>query len=170
MSKADFKSTSKPGPAESTPVLDEVEMVGVNLIRLLERPRNACAVLRSFSAADKILVDWSLEFGGIFDCQFEITYSDGYKVSGIYRFTQKGSAKPALTRHLRSVALAACRGESCLLVHGPKGNDFVFLDRYETNDWPVPVNVRAALSQAISHAASFEKPNSGGLGCPITST
>lgn len=133
MGKAEFKSTSESATAKSASVR-EAEMVGVNLIKLLERPRNSCAVLRTFSAADKILVDWSLEFGGIFDCEFEITYSDGYKVSGNYRFAQNGSAKPALTRHLRSVALAACRGESCLLVQGLKGNEFVFLNRYETND------------------------------------
>jgi hypothetical protein len=135
MSNAEFQSTSESASAKTTSAI-EAEMVGVNLIRLLERPRNSCAVLRTFSAADKILVDWSLQFGGIFDCEFEITYGDGYKVSGNYRFAQKGSTKPALTRHLRSVALAACGGESCLLVRGLKGNDFVFLDRYETNDWP----------------------------------
>lgn len=158
MSKAEFKSTFEPAHPEVTSV-HEAEMVGVNLIRLLERPRNASAVLRSFSAADKILAEWSLKFGGIFDCEFEITYSDGYTVNGNYRFAQKGSAKPALTRHLRSVALAACRGESCLLARGRKGNHFVFLDRYETNDWPLPESVRAAMSHSISYGVSCGKPD-----------
>lgn len=133
MSKAEHKYKSKSATAKIAAAV-EAEMVGVNLIMLFERPRHSCAVLRTFSAADKILVDWSLEFGGIFDCEFEITYSDGYKVSGNYCFVQSGSAKPALTRHLRSVALAACRGETCLHVRGVKGNEFVFLDRYEIND------------------------------------
>lgn len=159
MSNAELKSTSESATAK-IPYAIEDEMVGVNLIRLLERPRNSCAVLRTFSAADKILADWSLEFGGIFDCEFEITYSDGYKVSGNYRFAQKGSTKPALTKHLRSVALAACRGESCLLVRGLKGNDFVFLDRYETNDAPLPPAVRAALSRASSHRVACGKSES----------
>lgn len=158
MNNADLKATSDPTNATNSG--DEAEMVGVNLIRLIERPRNVCAVLRSFSAADKVLVAWSLEFGGIFDCDFEITYGDGYKVSGNYLFSPKGSAKPALTRHIRAVALGACRGETCLLTRGLKGYDFDFLDRYETNDWPMPESVRTAMSQATSHEVIRGKADS----------
>lgn len=153
MSQTEFKSSSEQASANTSSVL-EPEIVGMAVITLHERPRSALAVLRSFSGADKILVDWSLEFGGTLDCEFEITYSDGHKVSGMYRFVRKGSAKPALTRYLRAVALAACRGEPCSLVTGLKASNFVFLDRYETNDLPMPESVRAALYQAISHSAS----------------
>ncbi len=157
MNKAEFKSTFKPAITTNTSV-HEAEMVGVNLIKLLERQRNACAVLRSFSAADKILVDWSVEFGGIVDCAYEITYGDGYKVSGDFYFAQNGPVKPALTRHIRALALAARRGESGLLAHGLKGTDFVFLDRYETNDGPRPESLRTAMPRATSHGSHVAKP------------
>lgn len=157
MNKAESNFTFE--PATKHPAA-EAEMVGVNVIRLLERSRKACAVLRSFSAADKVLTDWSLEFGGIVDCEFEITYGDGYKVSGNYRFAPKGTAKPALTRHIRAVALAACRGEPGLPARGLRGNDFEFLDRYETNDWPLPESIRTALARATTHGGSSGQADS----------
>jgi hypothetical protein len=152
--KATFES------ANATNSAHEAEMVGVNLIRLVERERNVCAVLRSFSAADKVLVAWSLEFGGVFDCDFEITYIDGHKVSGRYRFSPKGSTKPALTKHIRAVALGGCSGESCSVTRGLKGYDFDFLNRYETNDWPMPETVRTAMSKAIAHGGSCGRGDS----------
>ena len=158
MNKAASKSTFEQSTATNS--LHEAEMVGVNLIRLIERQRNVCTVLRSFSAADKALVAWSLEFGGIFDCDFEITYGDGYKVSGRYRFSPKGSTKPALTRHIRAVALGGCRGESNLITRGLKGYDFDFLNRYETDDWPMPGSARTAMSKATSHGGPCGRADS----------
>ncbi len=158
MNKAELQSTNV--AANATNSVFEADMVGVNLIRLFERPRSVCAMLRSFSAADKILADWCLEFGGIFDCEFEITYGDGYTVSGNYRFAPKGSAKPALTRHLRAAALAACRGVSCLPVRGLALSDFAFLDRYETNDSFLQERVRKDRPPPAVRAVASGKADS----------
>ncbi|RYG95652.1 MAG: hypothetical protein EON58_13715 [Alphaproteobacteria bacterium] len=113
----------------------EPEKIGVRLIRLTEGRWHASAIVRSFSAVDRVLFEWSNRSGGQLECHFEITYSDGYQISGEYRFKRKGTSRPALTRHVRASARALCQGFGDINeVRGLTARALDFLECYETDD------------------------------------
>ncbi|NNG22004.1 hypothetical protein [Telluria aromaticivorans] len=124
-----------PAPALPGLAIAALEKIGVRLIRLTEGRLHASAIVRSFSAVDRVLVDWSIRTGGQLECQFEITYNDGYQISGDYRFKRKGSSRPALTRHVRASAQALCAGLGDVnKVRGLTTRALDFLEHYETDD------------------------------------
>ena len=106
--------------------IPESEKVGVRLIRLTRATGcrwPTCTVVRSFTAVDRVLAQWSAGCDGQFECRFEIIYSDGYQISGDYAFRRKGGRRPTLSRHVRASAHVLCSGQG-----------MEFLDRYETDD------------------------------------
>lgn len=132
-----MKGHHLPDPAPILPGLAVPwsEKIGVRLIRLTEGRWRTSAIVRSFSAVDRVLMEWSNRSGGQLECQFEITYNDGYQISGDYRFKRKGTSRPALTRHVRASARALGQGLGDInKVRGLTARALDFLERYETDD------------------------------------
>ncbi|MCC2957547.1 hypothetical protein LK542_18165 [Massilia sp. IC2-477] len=126
---------SDPAPVLPGLLIPGSEKIGVRLIRVTEGRWRISAIVRSFSAVDRVLMEWSNRSGGQLECQFEITYSDGYQISGDYRFKRKGTRRPALTRHVQASARALCQGNGDInKVRGLTARALDFLERYETDD------------------------------------
>lgn len=109
------------------------EKVGLRLIRVRQPGKPLQAVLRSFFAADRILLAWACQSNGRLECEFEIVYDDGYRVEGNYLFIRKGETRPGLSRQVRAKArdFSQCTNaeiDSALSV------GYAFLERYETDD------------------------------------
>lgn len=123
-------AAARPEPGTSL----EQEKVGVRSIRMRELRRHARAVLGSFFAADRLLLEWSKQSGGVLECEFEIIYSDGYRLVGDYRFKRKGPSRPALTNFVRACAARGCREHDAGAAPDEAMSAHWFLDRYETAD------------------------------------
>lgn len=112
------------------------EKIGVHSIKVVDARLHATAVVGTFFAADKLLLGWANQFQGVLECEFEILYNDGRKISGQYRFRRKGVARPALMNFVRAHAQALCEdGASPCAVEGLAARPFAFLERYETDDF-----------------------------------
>ena len=77
------------------------EKVGVSKIKIRQLPMQTMAVLGSFAAADQLLKAWANGAEHRPECEFEIQYLDGAKVSGIYPITRGGTARQSLSAHLQ---------------------------------------------------------------------
>lgn len=112
------------------------EKIGVQRIRVAEAHLRSTAVVGTFFAADKLLQGWAKASEGDLECEFEIVYSDGRKISGAYRFLRKGRSRPALMGYVRASARAVCEdGASHCAIAGLPNRPLVFLERYETDDF-----------------------------------
>jgi len=103
------------------PSLPRAEKVGVAQIRM-RKAEHSTAVLGSFVAADKLLKAWAAA-RDCKECEFEIRYLDGYRLSGRYPMWQRNPARQSLGAHVRR-HLA--------------GTPDRFLDRYEIEDFGEP--------------------------------
>jgi hypothetical protein len=112
------------------------EKVSVRSIRVMHRRLRATAVVGSFFAVDKLLLEWSVRCNGVLDCEFEIMYQDGRTLRGNYRFRRKGASRPALMQFVRASVLAMCdNAERTCTVSGLAHRPRAFLERYETEDF-----------------------------------
>lgn len=116
------------------------EKIGLQRIRVAETHLRTTAVVGTFFAADKLLQGWAKAGTGELECEFEIVYSDGRKISGAYRFRRKGRARPALMGYVRASARAVCEDASChCALAGLPNRPLAFLERYETADFADPM-------------------------------
>src|SRR5437762_159350 len=72
------------------------EKVGIAKIRIHQERAHVTAVLGSFVSADKLLRSWATGPQDYFECDFEIEYLDGYRVSGRYPMWQKCTTRQSL--------------------------------------------------------------------------
>lgn len=120
--------------APDRPALDE--KIGLQRIRVADTQLRTTAVVGTFFAADKLLQGWATASKGELECEFEIVYSDGRKISGAYRFRRKGRSRPALMGYVRDSARAVCEDGAChCAVAGLPNRPLAFLERYETDDF-----------------------------------
>ena len=82
--------------------VEDAELIGLRVIRLRHVGRRTGGIVRSFDAANKMLLDWSSRIKGTVSCEYEIVYVDGRVLNGLYSFPAKGRTRPSLTRHLRT--------------------------------------------------------------------
>ena len=78
---------------------DEQEQIEVMRIRLWNA-RSATALLCEFHSADRVLERWALH-PGAHPVGFEVTFVDGYVVSGSHEFFRKGKRRCLLGTHVR---------------------------------------------------------------------
>lgn len=110
------------------------EKVGVAQIRIRKAAAKepSTAVLGSFVAADKLLKAWAAA-RDCNECEFEIRYLDGSRLSGWYPMWQKNTARQSLGAHLRRVVVDA-RAAADLHFDPGAGPDR-FLEHYEVDDF-----------------------------------
>jgi len=121
-------------PPQATDPSMQREKVGVRSIRLHDPAQQTRAVLCSFHSADQALADWATRRDETFMCEFEVVYSDGYQISGIYLVKGKSKTRPALTRHLLASTLAVQELSHEYAIQGLRTSDFAFSERYEIGD------------------------------------
>ena len=109
------------------------EKVGVAQIRI-RKAEHSIAVLGSFVAADKLLKAWAAA-RDCQECEFEIRYLDGYRLSGSYPMWQKSITRQSLGAHVRRV-LTGTRATT--LHFDPGTGPDRFLDHYEVEDFAEP--------------------------------
>ena len=119
-----------PDAAPSSPQ-PRPEKVGVAQIRI-RKAEHSIAVLGSFIAADKLLKAWAAA-RDCNECEFEIRYLDGYRLSGLYPMWQKTTRRQSLGAHVRRV-LDDTRARATLHFDTGTGPDR-FLDQYEVEDF-----------------------------------
>jgi hypothetical protein len=106
------------------------EKVGIAQIRI-RKAAHSIAVLGSFVAADKLLKAWAAA-RDCQECEFEIRYLDGSRLSGSYPMWHKSSTRQSLGAHVRRVVGGA--GATTLHFAPGTGPDR-FLDHYEVEDF-----------------------------------
>lgn len=114
------------------------EKVGVAKIRIRQERARTTAVLGSFVAADKLLRSWATGPQDYFECEFEILYLDGYRVSGLYPMWQKCTTRQSLGAYVRRVIehMEADRFRFAMADSGlPRREPRRFLERYEVEDF-----------------------------------
>ncbi|QGZ38682.1 hypothetical protein IP92_00964 [Pseudoduganella flava] len=110
------------------------EKVGIAQIRIRNAGRGT-AVLGSFVAADKLLKAWA-DGRQCRECEFEIRYLDGSRLSGQYPMWQKSTARQSLGAHLRRVLASGQADErTAALRFDTAGGKERFLDQYEVEDF-----------------------------------
>ena len=107
------------------------EKVGVAQI-LIRKAERSTAVLGSFVAADRLLKTWAAA-RDCSECEFEIRYLDGYRLSGLYPMWQKSTTRQSLGAHVRRL-LAGSRPPTTLHF-SPGSSPDRFLDQYEVEDF-----------------------------------
>ena len=108
----------------SHPPFPRAEKVGVAQIRI-RKAQHSIAVLGSFVAADRLLKAWAAA-RDCRECEFEIRYLDGYRLSGRYPMRHKNTTRQSLGAHVRRQLAAADTAPDR------------FLDRYEIEDFGEP--------------------------------
>ena len=81
------------------------EPIDVRRIRLMQ-PAGASAVVSEFRTADQVLDRWIGRGSGTparREFTFEITFVDGYTLSGCYEFWRSARRRPSLARCVRSL-------------------------------------------------------------------
>jgi hypothetical protein len=121
-------------PTMTPPPLARAEKVGVAQIRI-RKAEHSIAVLGSFVAADKLLKAWAAA-RDCNECEFEIRYLDGCRLSGRYPMWQKSTTRQSLGAHVRR-QLGDPRAPATLHFAPGSGPDR-FLDRYEVEDFAEP--------------------------------
>jgi len=114
------------------------EKVGIAKIRIHQERAHVTAVLGSFVSADKLLRSWATGPQDYFECDFEIEYLDGYRVSGRYPMWQKCTTRQSLGAYVRRTIeqLDADRLRFAMADSGlPRREPRRFLDRYEVEDF-----------------------------------
>lgn len=119
---------------EGRRALQRAEKVGVAQIRI-RKAEHSIAVLGSFVAADKLLKAWAAA-RDCRECEFEIRYLDGYRLSGRYPMWQKSTSRQSLGAHVRR-QLVDTRAPTTLLF-SPGTSPDRFLDHYEVEDFGEP--------------------------------
>ncbi|WBS01207.1 hypothetical protein OU994_23330 [Pseudoduganella sp. SL102] len=121
-------------PTMETHPFARAEKVGVAQIRI-RKAEHSTAVLGSFIAADKLLKAWAAAHD-CSECEFEIRYLDGYRLSGRYPMWQKSTSRQSLGAHVRRL-LVGPRIPATLHFAPGSGPDR-FLDQYEVEDFAEP--------------------------------
>jgi hypothetical protein len=118
-----------------TPPLSQrrAEKVGVAQIRIHQQAGRSTAVLGSFVAADKLLKSWAGDLLERAECEFEIRYLDGSRLSGLYPMRQKTTTRQSLGAYVRRV-LEQVDGRAAFRVAAATGPER-FLERYEVEDF-----------------------------------
>ena len=114
----------------------EQEKIGVRSIRVIERKLGSTAIVGTFFSAERMLLGWSNQCKGVLDCEFEILYHDGYRISGAYRFRCRNGRRPGLMQFVRTTAAGLDHGAGCHgRVDGLAQRPAAFLAAYETDDF-----------------------------------
>ncbi|GGX81016.1 hypothetical protein GJV26_22895 [Massilia dura] len=114
--------------------LTHAEKVGVAQIRI-RKAEHSIAVLGSFVAADRLLKAWAAA-RDCSECEFEIRYLDGYRLSGSYPMRQKSTTRQSLGAHVRRVVTGTRATDG---LHFDAGTGLErFLDHYEVEDFAEP--------------------------------
>jgi len=116
-----------------TPSQRRAEKVGVAQIRIRQQAARSTAVLGSFVAADKLLKAWASDMRDYFECEFEIRYLDGSRLSGLYPMWQKATTRQSLGGYVRRV-VEEVNGLSAFRFATATGAER-FLERYEVEDF-----------------------------------
>lgn len=116
-----------------TPSQRRAEKVGVAQIRIRQQAASSTAVLGSFIAADKLLKAWASDMRDYFECEFEIRYLDGSRLSGLYPMWQKSTTRQSLGAYVRRV-VEEVNGLSAFRFAAETGSER-FLERYEVEDF-----------------------------------
>jgi hypothetical protein len=77
------------------------DVFDLRIVRLRLNDLGIEAIARSFSSADKVLINWCERFGGTLVCEYEITFIDGNVMTGNYVFGDRPQVRPSLERFLR---------------------------------------------------------------------
>lgn len=77
------------------------EKIGVSCIRIRKAGSNYMMVLRSIWCADKCVQSWLDADRAACNCDFEITFEDGFVLTGRYGVGRAARRKSALISHIR---------------------------------------------------------------------
>ena len=116
-----------------TPSQRRAEKVGVAQIRIRQQAASSTAVLGSFIAADKLLKAWASDMRDYFECEFEIRYLDGSRLSGLYPMWQKSTTRQSLGAYVRRVLQHEDAAPAFRIAAGAGPERF--LERYEVEDF-----------------------------------
>lgn len=126
-------ATTKSRLMPPSPSQRSAEKVGVAQIRIRQEAARSTAVLGSFIAADKLLKSWASVSRPQAECEFEIRYLDGSRLSGLYPMWQKCTTRQSLGAYVRRVLQHEDAAPAFRIAAGAGPERF--LERYEVEDF-----------------------------------
>jgi hypothetical protein len=132
-------------------VFDEERHVP-RIIRLRLEDLRMEGIARSFSAADKMLIEWCARFPGQLCCEYEVIYVDANIVHGRYLFRSNAGGRPCLERFLHKELVASETVEADFPLHVDAG----VMDEPEESDC-MPQMTRTRIRLPAYSVAVSEK-------------